>query len=612
MLRPFDGIAEDGRQFLVNLQPKLRPNLSIQDWIEIVWAQFIDQASEWINNVKEIMDMIDKGSSDEVDKTRFVQLICEKYPAVKKSVVKESVIKESVVSSEQHPIKHATVNKPVANLIGMQQGQDETVREYYQRIHDALVETGRKDILLSVVVLRNWIDGLNNKKLARHLASRPVTDQSSLYDVCTIAERKLLQKRQKKEARKALQQQLQDIVDREVARTQISYESLHFLEQIRPEVLEICTAVDITDIETPASTASEYAKWIIASTSLQKPSPEACSVDESPLILEEMPCNLSETSTNIVDPSDIEATDEILASGPGKWIAPARMEVFGYTSTSDEASKKSPAPDTDIEASDTSFGWSRCGTVDMEALNQEVFALAATFDAFSKNPPASSPEDLEVSVAMDMPSLKHLMDMNGPAIEAFDSGTAMGASLKNPSSQHIEDSETLEKDSAHTLYELPALPAFDLSLDIDFQTYATDIETPSFGWSRCCTNPIGSSIPSVSTCTSAPAVTATTSDATSETTAIDFCEGEQLSCSTMNPSILDTDFYGGEQSLCSPVDDIVDAVYTADSVMDTHAPTLTAGLVNTTMNPAWISLLGPIEDVAPKPKHKGLPKVKIK
>ena len=91
-----------------------------------------------------------------------------------------------------------------------------------------------------------------------------------------------------------------------------------------------------------------------------------------------------------------------------------------------------------------------------------------------------------------------------------------------------------------------------------------------------------------------------------------------MSCSAMYPSVLattecttvsDTDFYGREQSSCSRNHVAATAV---DSVMDTDALTLTAGLVNTTKNPARMSLLGPVVDLAPKPKHKGLPKVKIK
>ncbi|KAG6997906.1 hypothetical protein G7Y79_00037g074240 [Physcia stellaris] len=579
----FDGVSENGLRFLVLFDME-RPNVSqlpLREWLKTVWACFEGQAKKWIDSDKEIKVILHKELPDEDDKKAFKKLICKKYP-IGKPAVNESAVMEPVVAEQPVAIKP----------IDMQQGQDETIKQYYQRIHDALVETGRKGNLLSVVVLRNWIDGLSNKKLARHMASRPMREQS-LYDVCITAERKLRQKveRNQKKLQVALQQQLQDIVDREVARTQNSYESLHFLEQIRSEVPETCTAVDITNTEIPArSTASEYAKWIIASTSLQKPSPEACLDDESPPILEEMPCNLPEINAAAVDSSDIEATDEVLASGPGKWIAAAAgKEVFDSTSTFAGPPKNPPAlhigKDIEAVALDKACAES---VVDMEALNQEVFALAAKYRAFSKNPPASSTEDMEISVAMDMPSLKHLMDMNGPAIEAFDSGTAMGAPLKNPSIQQTEDPETLEKDSAHIPYELPALPAFDLSIDIDFQTYTTDIETPSFGWSRCCTIPIGPRTSSVSTCTSAPDVATT----------------------------VDTEFYEGEQSFCfldssvsSAVDDTVDAVTAI--VVDTDALTLTAGLVNTTMNSAWISLLGPV-DLAPKPKHKGLPKVKIK
>ncbi|KAG7008542.1 hypothetical protein G7Y79_00005g016830 [Physcia stellaris] len=410
-------------------------------------------------------------------------------------------------------------------------------------------------------------------------------------------ERKLRQKKERKlqmEYQVALQQ-LQEFVDIglvngvSTVRTQKLYESQSILEEQQPILKEINEAVDITDTETPAKpTASESVKWTIAPKSLPKPLLDTSSVDESPpvleqirpemsetsadavdssdtgamdeiltsgprkwpaltptlpeipvvnespSVLEQMPCDLPEIN-GIVDTSDIESTDEILASGPGKWIAPARMEVFGYTSTSDEALKNPPASDTE-SASDNSFGWSRCCTVDMEVLNQEVFALAAMYDAFSKNPPALSPEDLEISVAMDMPSPKHLMDMDGPAIEAFDSGTAMGATSKNPSIQQTEDSETTEEasDSAHSVYELPALPAFDLSLEIDFEAYTTDVETPSFVWSRSSTIPIGSSISSVSTCTSASGVAFITADVT-----LDSIE------TAKTVDTVDTDFYGG-------------------------------------------------------------------
>ena len=355
-------------------------------------------------------------------------------------------------------------------------------------------------------------------------------------------------------------------------------------------------------------------------------------IDEFLFILKQMSYNSSKINDEIN--VEIESIDKIFVFEFDKWIVViAKKKIFDYINTFDEITKNSFA--FDIQISNNSFDWSRCNTVDMKTLNQEVFALIAMYDAFSKNPPALSPEDLEISVVMDMPSLKHLMDMDGPAIEAFDSGTAMDAPSKNSSIQHTEDPETLEKDSTYT-YELPALPAFDPSIDIDFEAYTMDTEAViqrpvassrpfrglalrhnSFGWSSCCTNPIGSRTSSVPTCTSASAVTSI------DTVDTEFCEGEQSSCSSVDPSVsdctecttvVDTDFYGGEQSSCSRTY-VTPTAVAPDAVVvftDTDAPTLTAGLVNTTMNSAWISLLGPVVDLAPKPKHKGLPKVKIK
>ena len=253
----------------------------------------------------------------------------------------------------------------------------------------------------------------------------------------------------------------------------------------------------------------------------------------------------------------------------------------------------------------------------MKILNQEIFALTVTYDAFSKNSFALFFENLKISIAMDMSSLKHFMNMNDFAIEIFDFGIAMNAFSKNSSIQHIENSETLEKDSIYT-YELFALFAFDFSIDIDFEIYTMDIEAViqrpvaslrsfhglalrhnSFGWSRCSTNSIGSRT-SISICTSTSAVTSTTSDVT-----LDSIEIVKI------VNIVDTDFYGGEQSFCFSVDhDIVDAIVVV--VADIDALILTAGLVNATKNSVWMSLLGPVVDVAPKPKHKELPKMKIK
>ena len=297
---------------------------------------------------------------------------------------------------------------------------------------------------------------------------------------------------------------------------------------------------------------------------------------ESPLILEQQQPILKEINV-AVDISDIESIDEVLASGPDKWIA--------------------------------------------AAAGKEVFDSAVTLDEVSKNPPALFTEDMEISVATDMPSLKHIMDMNDPAIEAFDSGTAMNAPLKNPSSQHTADSETLEKDSICT-YELSALSAFD-SIDIDFSAYTIDIDAVnqapvmlsrrklqlspfrdlalrniSFGWSRCCINSIDSRISSISICTSVSNVASIISNVTSVSTVtaiecntivnIEFCEREQLFCFSVKLSVSsvvecttesNTKFYGEKQSFCFNVDVVCTFV-----VVNIDALILIAGLINITKN----------------------------
>ena len=64
--------------------------------------------------------MFDRKSSDEIDKKKFVQLICEKYSVVQKFVVKKSVVKKSVV-----------IEQSVAIKFDMQQNQNEIVKKYY-------------------------------------------------------------------------------------------------------------------------------------------------------------------------------------------------------------------------------------------------------------------------------------------------------------------------------------------------------------------------------------------------------------------------------------------------------------------------------------------------
>ena len=123
----FDGVSENGLRFLVlfDLKDVERSNLPVRQWMKTVWACFEGQAFDWINSHKEIQAILQKELPDEDDKKAFKKLICEKYPVGKKSVAK---------------------------VIHMQQGQDETIREYYLRIHDALVATGDMNILLSSVI----------------------------------------------------------------------------------------------------------------------------------------------------------------------------------------------------------------------------------------------------------------------------------------------------------------------------------------------------------------------------------------------------------------------------------------------------------------------------
>ena len=111
----------------------------------------------------------------------------------------------------------------------------------------------------------------------------------------------------------------------------------------------------------------------------------------------------------------------------------------------------------------------------MKTLNQKIFDFAVTFDEISKNSFASFIENMKISIAMNMSSLKHLMNMNDSAIETFDSDTAMNASSKNSSIQQIEYLKTTKKTSDSTyIYEFSALFIFDHDIAIDFEIYTVD------------------------------------------------------------------------------------------------------------------------------------------
>ncbi|KAG6988491.1 hypothetical protein G7Y79_00072g097530 [Physcia stellaris] len=264
-------------------------------------------------------------------------------------------------------------------------------------------------------------------------------------------------------------------------------ESPPFLEQTQPERPEISIPVDVTNIESFAkSTASE-------STILQKPSFETSTVYESSPTLKEMPREFSEISAAIENTSDTESMDEVLVSESRKWavvsasfqksspkvsIADESLSVLeqmpcdlpeinaAMVDISDTESKKGK-----ILASETS-NWNAATT------EKEVFDSKRTLHTFSKNSSASCSEDTEMPAAVDMLSLENLTNKDGLATGAFDSVTEIAVSSKNPTVHHTENTETWEKDSIY-VYELPALPAFDLSIDIDFEAYTTDSVTYS-------------------------------------------------------------------------------------------------------------------------------------
>ena len=116
--------------------------------------------------------------------------------------------------------------------------------------------------------------------------------------------------------------------------------------------------------------------------------------------------------------------------------------------------------------------------VDVKILNQKIFVLIFKYRAFSKNSFALFIENMKISIAMNMSSFKHFMNMNDFAIEIFDSDIVLNAISKNSSIQQIENSETMKKTSDSIyIYEFFAFFIFDLSIDIDFEIYIIDIET---------------------------------------------------------------------------------------------------------------------------------------
>ena len=253
MLLRFDGIQEDDRRFLVNLRHEISSDLSIQTWIETVWVRFTGKALEWINNNKEMEILLQKELFDETDKRRFIQLICEKYPIVRKPVIFRSEVVDRI-----HDIK---------------QNKDEVIKEYYERVNDFfIVEIGCKDNTKEVtlndvermwisIIIDNWIKGFDNHKLRVKMRARYLSGEfKSLLGAYIAAERliRIIQAQERFHEEKIIRR-VQEIRKTSGIQVSIIFQiqqsnvSRATFKELLFNMSEICTAVNITNIESIAS-----------------------------------------------------------------------------------------------------------------------------------------------------------------------------------------------------------------------------------------------------------------------------------------------------------------------------------------------------------------------
>ena len=233
---------------------------------------------------------------------------------------------------------------------------------------------------------------------------------------------------------------------------------------------------DITN--TPGKpVASKSTNWPI-STSLQKSSPKASIAYESPPVLEQIRSEISEIDATTMDSSDTESTDEILASGPRKWIVvAAEKKIFDSISILAVISKSPSASHIEknietVKISNNSFDQN---IVDVKISKKKIFEFIMLFDEESKNSLASYFEYIEISIIVNMSSQKHFINENDFVIEIFDFDIELNSFSKNSLIQHIENSKTMKKNSIH-IYEFFAFSIFDFNIDIDFNFYSIDIE----------------------------------------------------------------------------------------------------------------------------------------
>ena len=201
--------------------------------MKMIETCFKNETKKWIDNNKKINIILQKKLSDEVDKKRFIQLICEKYFIVKKHVL----------------LKYDVIKK----IFNMKQN-NESIREYYERVNNFFIveldyRDRTKDVTLSekelrwlTFVIEKWIKEVKSTKLLDYLVN---TSVDNLFHAYIIAkqwlQKKKKRKRQQQKKHIRLQQQLQKFVNH--ARSQKFFESSSILEEISCDLSEISIAI---------------------------------------------------------------------------------------------------------------------------------------------------------------------------------------------------------------------------------------------------------------------------------------------------------------------------------------------------------------------------------
>ena len=157
-LSDFDGSMSAKRWLAKHKRELINMNLSPHDWIEEVWAQFTGDTVKWAANNKEIDTIVNKDDNTEEEKARFIELMIKKYPEKK----------DEEETLHEHEIK----------LNDIKQKDDESLKDYYERVSDLLVAAGGQDYtegasLNSIEklhlkgVVRRFVDGVKDAKLRK-------------------------------------------------------------------------------------------------------------------------------------------------------------------------------------------------------------------------------------------------------------------------------------------------------------------------------------------------------------------------------------------------------------------------------------------------------------